>query len=30
MAEFKISNVTKEDLIRILHYGVTQFENKTI
>ncbi len=25
MAKFKISNVAKEDLIRIHHYGVTQF-----
>jgi toxin ParE1/3/4 len=28
MAKYKLSNVAKEDLIRIHHYGVTQFGTK--
>jgi len=28
MAKYKLSNVTKEDLIRIHHYGVKQFGMK--
>lgn len=28
MAKYKLSNVAKEDLIRIHHYGVKQFGNR--